>query len=125
MVETGHVAVSGPGDRGRAGSFACGFGESFSAGAGAPKGNRSNRAAARTIYRGADDRTVARANYCERGKRGELDPVFRGMPVTARDDCGVSGSAGNGEAASWGFNAGDNVWRDSGEEGEVIRCGVG
>src|SRR5947208_16652005 len=120
MVETGHVAVSGPGDRGRAGSFACGFGESFSAGAGAPKGNRSNRAAARTIYRGADDREVARADYCERGKCGELDPVFRGMPVAARDDSGVSGGAGNGKAAGRRAGAGKNVWRHPGKAEQSV-----
>src|SRR2546423_12216931 len=120
MVETGHVAVSGPGDRGRAGGLLSGFGESFSASAGAPKGNRSNRAAARTIYRGADDRAVARADYFQRGKRGELDPVFRGMPVAARDDCGVSGGAGNGKAAGRRAGAGKNVWRHPGKEGQGV-----
>src|SRR5207245_10878502 len=76
VVKAGQVAVPGPKDGRRVGGFAGGFGEGFSASAGASQGSRSNRAAARAVHGGADDRAIAWADYCQCGKQREPDSIF-------------------------------------------------
>src|SRR6267143_1759766 len=116
MVEAGQVALPRRRDRGRAGGLARGPGEGVPAGAGAAEGSFADRVAARRVYRSADDRGVAGADSGERGQFGESDPVFRGVPVATRDDRGVSGGFGDGEAAGGGAGAGKTVWRYFGAE---------
>src|SRR6266568_5150500 len=120
MVEAGQVALPRRGNGRRTGGFAGRLGKSVPAGAGAAQGSFADRAAARAVQRGADDRAIAGADYRERGKCREPDSVFRGVRVAARDDRGVSSGAGNGEAAGGGAGAGEAVRGDRGTQGKNV-----